>query len=118
MKATTANPITPESEAAASASGTVECQRVMLEMAHVATCGGFLHCDATYSACTCGWKLEIEPDALPVESVAICPECGLECPDDDRVAAGMKCGICAYANLSIGQAYERDRNAGTGQDDF
>jgi len=116
MKATTTNHQAPESEAAASASGTVECQRVMLEMAHVATCGGFLHCDATYSACTCGWRLEIEPDALPVESVAICPECGLECPDDDRVAAGMRCGPCAYGPISI--AYERDRDGGTGQDDF
>ena len=26
----------------------------------------------------------------------ICPECGQPRPDDDRVAAGMKCGQCAY----------------------
>ena len=78
MKATTANPITPESEAAG------------------------------YPA--------LADAGLPVESVAICPECGLECPDDDRVAAGMRCGPCAYGPISI--AYERDRDGGTGQDDF
>ncbi len=27
----------------------------------------------------------------------VCPECGKERPGDERVAAGMKCGICAYA---------------------
>jgi len=80
MKATTANPITPESEAAG------------------------------YPA--------LADAGLPVESVAICPECGLECPDDDRVAAGMRCGTCAYGNLSIGQAYERDRDGSLGLDDF
>jgi len=26
-----------------------------------------------------------------------CPECLQERPDDERVAAGMKCGNCAYA---------------------
>jgi len=26
----------------------------------------------------------------------ICPECGEDRPDDERVRAGMKCGFCAY----------------------
>lgn len=27
---------------------------------------------------------------------SVCPECGRECPEDERVAGGMKCGNCAY----------------------
>ncbi len=27
-----------------------------------------------------------------------CGECGEERPDDDRVKAGMKCGLCAYGS--------------------
>ena len=27
-----------------------------------------------------------------------CPECGEPRPDDDRVAQGMKCGLCAYGD--------------------
>ena len=31
------------------------------------------------------------------ESEIKCPECGEVREDDDRVAAGLKCGSCAYA---------------------
>jgi len=32
------------------------------------------------------WRIELE----------ICPECGQQRPDDERVKAGMKCVECAY----------------------
>ena len=31
------------------------------------------------------------------ESEIQCPECGEVRVDDDRLAAGMKCGVCSYA---------------------
>lgn len=34
--------------------------------------------------------------SVPPEEM--CPECEEHRPDDDRVAAGMKCGFCAYGN--------------------
>ena len=37
---------------------------------------------------------------------AICPECGQERPDDERVKAGMKCVVCAgYAERDPYQEY-------------
>jgi hypothetical protein len=30
------------------------------------------------------------------EQLEICPECGQHRPGDERVKAGMKCGLCAY----------------------
>ena len=34
--------------------------------------------------------------AMDASSASTCPECGRECPEDERVEGGMKCGNCAY----------------------
>lgn len=63
----------------------------------VATVVGIFSNGWTEIHCDNGFRI-----AAPRENIAalcqpiICPECGFERPDDDRVRAGMKCGECAY----------------------
>jgi len=40
---------------------------------------------------------EMGMDAEGLEEYGICGECGEYRPEDARVEAGMKCGVCAYA---------------------
>jgi len=41
-------------------------------------------------------EIQSKKSNLQSKEKLICPECGEERPDDERVRAGIKCGRCAY----------------------
>jgi len=57
--------------------------------------GGRGLCEYTYPNGHCEIFAEIVAEWN--QEIIICPECGKKRPDDDRVKAGMACGICAYS---------------------
>ena len=58
-------------------------------------CGCFVERDDVTGEWWCSeCEKVLREDELANESCQ-CPECGEPRPDDDRVANGMKCGLCA-----------------------
>lgn len=55
-----------------------------------------------------GPKTVLSPALLRdvLSALHVCPDCGAERPDDDRVASGMRCSFCAYPRFGLDRPHQ------------